>query len=118
VHDTELDRCAAYVAARAALAAIHDATHEWPTDLASQARRAAIDTVMTTAEGLAYDHGTAARRRCVRNALATAIALAATVDVARALGHADPRLDRAQHHAGRAIALLGLLFQASTMPPD
>jgi len=116
---SDLERSAAYAAARAALTAIHDATAAWPSELAVQARRAAVATVATTAEGLAFGHNTAARRRCVRKALNTAIAMAAAVDVARALGHSDPLVDRAQYQAGRAIALLGLLFQASAMQlPD
>ncbi len=115
---TELDHSAAYVAARSALAAIHAATHAWPIDLAIQARRAAVDTVITTAEGLAFDPGTPARRRCVGNALGTALALATTVDVARAMGLDGAPVDRAQRLAAKAIALLGLLFQASTLEVD
>jgi len=108
-----LDRCAAYVAAQRALAAVHHVGDVWPADLAAEARRAAIHAVMTTAEGIAHDHGSAARRRCLRAALASAIALAATVDVARAIGVPDPRLAHAQHVAGRAIATLGMFFHAS-----
>ena len=108
-----LDRCAAYVAAQRALAAVHHVDTVWPPDLAAQARRAAIDAVMTTAESIAHDHGSAARRRCLRAALGSAIALAATVDVARAMGIPDPRLEHAQRVAGRAIAMLGMFFHAS-----
>jgi hypothetical protein len=106
-----LDRCAAYVAARHALAAVHASTHGWPMSLADQATRAAVDTVMTTAEGIGHDHGSPARRRCLRAAIGTAIEVAAAIDVARAMGYGD--LDRTQRLAGRSIALLGLFFHAS-----
>jgi hypothetical protein len=108
-----LERCAAYVAAQGALAAVHHVGDAWPAELASRAQRAAIEAVMTTAEGIAHAHGSPARRRCLRAALASAIALAATVDVARALGIEDPRLDDAQRRCGRAIAMLGMFFHAS-----
>jgi hypothetical protein len=106
-----LDRCAAYVAARHALAAVHVSTARWPESLADQARRAAVDTVMTTAEGIGHEHGSPARRRCLRAAIGTAIEVAATIDVARAMGYGD--LERPQQLAGRSIALLGLFFQAN-----
>jgi hypothetical protein len=108
-----LDRCAAYVAARHALAAVHVAATDWPSELAEQARRAAVDTVMTTAAGIGHDHGSAARRRCLREAIATAIEVAAALDVARAMGLEDDRLAAAQRRAGRAVALLGLFLHAS-----
>ena len=111
-----LDRCAAYVATRGALEAVHRASTVWPDELAEHAKRAAIDTVMTTAESLSFDHGTSARRRCVRAAITTAIELAAACDVARAMGLANGELERAQRHAGRAVALLGLLFHSSANP--
>jgi hypothetical protein len=108
-----LDRCAAYVAAQRALAAVHHVGNAWPADLAEQARSAAIAAVMTTAEGIAHEQGSAARRRCLRAALGSAIALAATLDVARAMGVRDARLDHAQRGAGHAIAMLGMFFHAS-----
>jgi four helix bundle protein len=108
-----LDRCAAYVAARLALAAIHQTTQRWPTALADQARRAAADTVMTTAEGVACDHGTPSRRRCLRTAIGRAIETSAAIDVARAMGYADADVERAHKLAGRSIALLGLFLHAN-----
>lgn len=108
-----LDRCAAYVAAQHALAAVHHVGGVWPAALAAQAQRAALGAVMTTAEGIGHAHGSAGRRRCLRSALASAIALTATVDVARAMGVVDPRLEHAQRVAGRAIAMLGMFFHAS-----
>jgi hypothetical protein len=111
-----LDRCAAYVAARAALEAIHRAVPSWPDDVADQAKRAAIKTLMTTAESLGHAYGSPARRRCVRAALVTAIDLAAACDVAKALGISDHDVDEAQRTSGRSIAMLGLLLHSSASP--
>ena len=111
-----LDRCAAYVATRGALDAIHRASWGWPAELAEQAKRAAIETVMTTAECVAHAHASAGRRRCLRAAIGTAIELAATCDVACALGLADDELDLAMRLASRSIALLGLFFHANASP--
>jgi hypothetical protein len=112
----DLDRCAAYVAARDALVAIHDASAAWPSTIAVEARRAAVTAVAITAEGLGHGATTAARRRCIREALASAIAVAATLDVARAAGVDDGSMTAAQHHTGRAVALLALLLHASANP--
>jgi hypothetical protein len=109
-----VDRLAAYVAAAGALDAIRRATASWPDALADQARSAAITTVVTTAQSLQHDHATPGRRRCVRAALATAIELAETCDVAKALGIEG--LDEAQRRTGKAIAMLGLLFHANASP--
>lgn len=111
-----LDRCAAYVATRGALESVHRAVYGWPPELAEQARRAAIATVMTTAECIAYDHASAGRRRCLRTAIGTAIELAATCDIAFALGLGDSELDRTLRLAGRSIALLGMFFHANAHP--
>jgi len=113
-----MDRCAAYVAARGALAAVARAAPGWPEVLAAQARDAAICAVMTTAQSLGHPSASAARRRCLRDALASAIELAATCDVVRATGVAGHDTERAQRMAGRSIALLGLLLHASTHVVD
>lgn len=118
LRDLHLDRCAAYVAARSALVAIASASEHWPPDLAEQARQHAMATVLTTAEGLSFEHGSPGRRRCVRTALGTALSLAATIDVVRALHTDDTFAHRAQDTAGKAVALLGLLFQANSMTFD
>ncbi len=113
---TSLDRCAAYTAARDALEAVHQSSSAWPprlADLADRARQAAVDTVMTTVEGIGHDHGTAGRRRCLRDAIGAALALAATVDIVKALGLEDDSLDHAQQLAARSVALLGLFLHAS-----
>ncbi len=109
-----LDRCAAYVAARDTLAAVHRAARSWPTEIARSARHAAARTLITTAEGITCDHGSAGRRRCLREALGTAIEVAATCDVAVALGLRDDDLEAAHRQSGRAVALLAMFFHANT----
>ena len=108
-----LDCCSAYVASRDALDAAHRAAAAWPDGLAAQVREAAVETIMLTAEALGHDAGTAGRRRCLREALAAAIELAATLDVARAMALPD---DAAQRLAGRAIAMLGMFLHANALP--
>ena len=107
-----LDRCAAYVATRGALEAAHLAVATWPEPLAELARRAATDAVLATADGLAHDRASAARRRALRGALAAALELAASCDVARATGQSGAAFDEAARRAHRAIALLALLLHA------
>ncbi len=111
-----LDRCAGYVAARSVLLAISRAVERWPTHLAEEARHAAIDTMMTTAESLGYTHGSPGRRRCVRDAITSALAVAGTLDIARAMGYADDELEHAQRTASRAVALLGMFLHANATP--
>ncbi len=113
-----LDRCAAYVAARSTLSAVQRAASTWPEDLAARARRAAIHTLQITAEATSHDHGSAARRRCLRDAITSAVGLAASVDVARALGFTNPELMAVQRVAGRTVALLGMFLHANTSPID
>lgn len=111
-----LDRCAAYVAARAALVAVQRVAGGWPDTLADRARRDAIETMQVTAEATAYGHATAGRRRCLRDALTSAIGLAASVDVAWAMGFDHAELDDAQRTAGRTVVLLGMFLHANTAP--
>ena len=113
---TSLDRCAAYVAARAALVAVQRVAAGWPDTLAEQARRAAADTMHVIAEAISHGVGTAGRRRCLRDALTSALSVAASVDVARAMGFGDTELDEAQRTAGRTVALLGMFLHANTSP--
>ncbi len=108
-----LDCCSAYVAARDALDAAHRAASAWPAALATQVHEAAVDAIMLTAEAIGHEPGTAGRRRCLREALASALGLAATLDVARAMALPD---DAAQRLAGRAIAMLGMFLHANAMP--
>jgi hypothetical protein len=117
----ELERCAAYTAARDALVHVHDASTRWPEDVASGACRAAVAAVAMTAEGLDHPTGTSARGRCIREALGAALVLAGALEVAKAIGEDDGDDDvgsgiaLARHHAGRSVALLGLLLHANTI---
>lgn len=111
-----LDRCAAYVAARATLIAIQRVAGGWPERLADRARLAAVDALEITAAALAHRHGSTGRRGRVRDALTSAIAVAGLVDLARAMGFVSLELDDAQRLAGRTIALLGMFLQANTSP--
>jgi hypothetical protein len=109
-----LDRCAAYVAARTALTAVQRVAEGWPDELAERARSAAADTLHVTAEAISHGHASAGRRRCLRDALTSAIRVAASVDAARTLGFDDAGLDHAQRTAGRTVALLGMFLHANT----
>src|SRR4051794_7980093 len=93
-----LDRCAAFVAARDVLEALRGMAPAWPTGLAQRARSAATDAVVMTATSLGYGVASAARRRHVRAAIAAAVDLAATCEVAGALGE---EVDELVRQAGR-----------------
>jgi hypothetical protein len=101
------------VAAREALG--ETARSIWPDGLTERACGAAIEAVTATAESLAHDHGSPARRRRVRDALGAALRLAAACDIARAGGH---DADGAQRAAGRAIVALALLLHANLYVPN
>jgi hypothetical protein len=109
-----LDRCAAYVAARATLVAVQRISRRWPEGLADRMRRAAVDAMQRTADAISHGHGTVGRRRRVRDALTGAICVAELVDLARAMGLVSVELDALQRLAGRSVALLGMLLHAST----
>jgi hypothetical protein len=109
-----LDRCAAYLATRDALAAIRVAAPGWPAALGESASDAATRAVIATAESLGHAPASPGRRRCVRDALEAALRLAASCDVARAIGVHERALVDPQREAGRAVAMLGLLMHASS----
>lgn len=109
-----LERCAAYIAARAALTAVRDAAAAWPPEVADHARQAALDALALVAEAVAYDHGTAGRRHCLRGAISAALDVAAMADVAAAIGCASDELSEVQRLAGRTVALLGMFLHATT----
>jgi hypothetical protein len=109
-----LDRCAAYVAARMALAAVQRAAGAWPEDLAQRARRAAIEAVQLIAEAVSHDHASAGRRHCLREAITQALAVAAAVDIVRAMGYPAGDVIELQRLAGRTVALLGMFLHANT----
>jgi hypothetical protein len=111
----ELERSAAYVAASSVLELIRTATTTWPTDLAQAARQRAAAMVAAIAQSLDYPPTSAARRRCVRNAIGNAIELSALTDVARAQGLA---MAESMQAAGRTMSLLGFAFHATLVPDD
>jgi hypothetical protein len=111
-----LDRCAAYVAARATSSAVPGIVAGWPASLAERTRRAAVDAVAITAAALHHDRRSVARRRCLRDAITSAVAVASFVDLARAMGFATGELDELQRLAGRSIALLAMFLHATTSP--
>lgn len=113
---TSLERCAAYVAARATLEAVQRASGSWPVELAEQAQRAALDTVHVTAVAVTYDFGTKDRRSCLRDAIACAVAVGALVDAAASLGFHTATLGELRHQAGRSVAMLAMFLHANTTP--
>ncbi|HZJ63593.1 MAG TPA: hypothetical protein VFD36_08695, partial [Kofleriaceae bacterium] len=56
-----LERCAAYVAARATRTAVQRAIARWPESLADRTRRTAAAAMETTAQALAYERFSAGR---------------------------------------------------------
>jgi hypothetical protein len=111
-----LDRCAAYVTARAALTAVQRVADSWPSVLAERARRSALATVETTAEATAHGHGSTDRRRCLRDAITSAVGVTASVDAAQAMGFGGSDLLAVQRDAGRAVALLAMFLHANSSP--
>jgi hypothetical protein len=112
-----LDRCAAYVAARATLAAVQRVAGPWPPELADRARRGAVDAIHLTAIAVSYAAGSPGRRHCLREAITSAVGVAAFVDAAGAMGYGaeptEPLLEQARRVAGQTIALLGMLLHTS-----
>ena len=109
-----LERCAAYVAARAVLTEVLRAAARWPEALRHRARRAALDTLQLTAQAAGHGHDSVGRRQCLREAIATALCVAATVDALRAMGYGGDELAELQRVTGRTIALLGMFLHAGT----
>jgi hypothetical protein len=112
-----LDRCAAYVAARSALIAVQRAATSWPDGLSDRARDGAIGTMQLTAEAISHGPATAGRRRCLRDAITTALGVAAAIDIAHALGYGGHELVEVRRVTGRTVALLGMLLHAGTALP-
>jgi hypothetical protein len=108
------ERCAAYVAARAALIAVQRVAAHWPESLADRARRGASDALQLTAAAIAHDHASAGRRHCLREAITSALGVAATVDLAHAMGQRSDDLADVQRVAGRSVALLAMFLHANT----
>lgn len=109
-----LERCAAYVAARAVLTEVQRSAADWPETLRLRARHAALDTLQLTAQAARQGHDSAGRRQCLREAITTALGVAATVDAVCAMGYGGDELAELQRVTGRAIALLGMFLHAGT----
>jgi len=109
-----LERCAAYVAARAVLTVVQGAATRWPEALRHRARHGALDTLQLTAQAAGHGHDSAGRRHCLREAIITALGVAATVDAARTMGYDGDELVELQRATGRTIALLGMFLHAGT----
>lgn len=109
-----LERCAAYVAARAVLTDVQRATAHWPETLRLRARHAALDTLQLTAQAAQQGHDSAGRRQCLREAITAALRVAATVDAVSAMGYGGDELAELQRVTGRTIALLGMFLHAGT----
>lgn len=109
-----LERCAAYVAARTVLIAVQRAAMQWPEALGHRARHGALDTVQLTAQAARHGHDSAGRRHCLREAITTALEVAATVDALCAMGYGGDELAELQRVTGRTIALLGMFLHAGT----
>jgi hypothetical protein len=109
-----LERCAAYVAARAVLTEVQRTAAHWPETLRLRARHAALDTLQLTARAAHQGHDSAGRRQCLREAITTALGVAATVDAVSAMGYGGDELAELQRVTGRTIALLGMFLHAGT----
>ncbi len=109
-----LERCAAYVAARAVLIAVQRTAPQWPEALSHRAHRGALDTLQLTAQAAHHGHDSAGRRHCLREAITTALGVAATVDAVRTMGYGGDDLADLQRVTGRTIALLGMFLHAGT----
>jgi hypothetical protein len=112
-----LERCAAYVAARTVLIIVQRIAPQWPETLRHRARHGAADTVQLTAQAAGHGHDSAGRRHCLREAITTALGVAATIDAARAMGYDGDDLAELQRVTGRTIALLGMFLHAGTAIP-
>src|SRR5215510_12602022 len=109
----EYDRSAAVIAARSAVDVINQTTGAWPAEVAGEAKRAAAEVMSAVNEAFGHAPCSPGRRRCLRTALANALALAAICDVARAHGLGS---DEALRNAGRTLSMLGLSYQATLTP--
>lgn len=110
-----LERSAAYVAARSVLVLIRQVSLAWPTEIAQAARQRAGAMTASIAESLKHPPTSAARRRCIRNAIGNAIELSAITDVARAQGL---KMEGSLQSAGRTMSLLGFAFHATLVPDE
>lgn len=103
-----MDHTAAIAAAKTAFDLVQKAT--WPNELARPAKQCARDMLASITESLG--HGSASRRRCLRNALLNAIELAAICDIARAHGLGS---DDSLPLASKALSLIGMTYHATSI---
>jgi hypothetical protein len=115
---TTLDRFAAYTSARDALASIQRATSAWPPDLAREATSVATKMTTKTAEAIDLDPTSAARRKCLREAICEALVLASICDLAMSHGMTSSELDESLRYASRTISMLGMSFHATAAAHD
>jgi len=113
-----LDRFAAYSSAHSALLAIQRATSAWPRDLAEHAKTTANNIVAKTAEANDHAPTSAARRKCLREALVDALVLASMCDIASSHGLTSEDLDDSLRHASRTVSMLGMSFHATAAAVD
>jgi hypothetical protein len=113
-----LDRFAAYSAARDALTAIQKATSAWPPELAKQAKTTANNIITKTVAAVDEEPTSAARRKCLREAIVEALVLASICDLASSHGLNSEELDDSLRHASRTISMLGLSFHATSAAQD
>lgn len=108
-----LEKCAAYVAARGALDTIVRTSRRWPELMGIEARIAALEMVRAVVDGVTCEPESVRRRRCARDAMTSALRVAALCDVARATGVDDVALEEAERATSRAVSVLALFFHAS-----
>lgn len=112
------DRFAAYSSARDALNAIHKATTAWPPELAAQAKTTATNIIAKTVEAIDQEPTSAARRKCLREAIVEALMLASICDIASTHGLRSDELEDSLRHASRTISMLGMSFHATSAAQD
>lgn len=118
MHVVTIDRDAAFIAARAAQMTIEQATCGWPPDVARSAHKAAADTVAAVLAALKEAPTSAARRKGLRNALCSALELAAICDIALAYGLGNARVHESLRCASRTLSMLGMSFHATAAGRD
>jgi hypothetical protein len=112
------DRFAAYSCARDALTAIQKATSAWPPSLAAQAKTTATNIITKTVEAIDEEPTSAARRKCLREAMVEALMLASICDIASSHGLDSEELEDSLRHTSRTISMLGMSFHATSAAND
>jgi hypothetical protein len=113
-----LDRNAAYISAREAVAKVRHATAAWPPDVARCANRAATDTVVALVEALRHEPTSPERRTRLRDAVVHVLELAGICDLAIAHGLRSEEIVESLRSASRTLSLLGMSFHATAAGSD